>query len=145
MDGEHNFLLQVQGTKTMHVWSPDDRYVLTQEQLERFHTLHPQRNLPYDPSYDASAMKLFLQPGDGIHVPVTAPHWVKVGDEVSISFSITFRSRLSARTAFVYRTASRIRHLGLSPPDAGRFPLAEKSLFALSGAWRGLRGVREEA
>jgi hypothetical protein len=144
MDGEHNFLLQIRGSKMMHVWSPDDRYVVTQEQLERFHARHPHRNLPYDPSFDASAYKLPMRAGDGIHVPVTSPHWVKVDDEVSISFSITFRSRVSAQSAFTNRTCCRLRELGIRPPAAGRYPMVEKALYATSGLWRALRGVREE-
>ena len=42
--------------------------------------------------YPDKAFTFELNPGDGLHFPLTWPHWVKNGNEVSISFSITFRN-----------------------------------------------------
>jgi hypothetical protein len=144
MDLEHNFLLQIRGTKWMHVWSPDDRYVLPEIQVERFYAKHPHRNMKYDPSFESSAYKLFMGPGDGIHVPVAAPHHVKVGDEVSISFSITFRSHVSLKKSFIARTHCKLREKGFSPPPVGRYPMYESAFYGLSQVWRRLRGVKDE-
>ncbi len=144
MDLEHNFLLQIRGTKWMHVWGPEDRYVLPELQVERFYAKHPHRNMKYDPSFESSAYKLFMGPGDGIHVPVAAPHHVKVGDEVSISFSVTFRSDVSLKKSFIARTHNALRERGFSPPPVGRYPLYESALYGLSRLWRGIRGVRDE-
>jgi cupin-like protein len=144
MDPEHNFLLQIRGTKTMHVWSPDDRYVLPEIQLERFYAKHPHRNMKYDPTFESSAYKLRMEPGDGIHVPVTSPHHVKVDDEVSISFSVTFRSSVSLKRSFIARTHCRLREKGFSPPAVGRYPAYESALYGLSRLWRGVRGVSDE-
>jgi len=143
MDPEHNFLLQIRGTKTMHVWSPDDRYALPELQLERFYAKHPHRNMKYDPSFESSAYQLHMGPGDGIHVPVTSPHHVRVGDEVSISFSITFRSDVSLRRSFIARTNCRLRERGFNPPPVGRYPTYEKMLYGLSRAYRAIRGVED--
>ncbi len=38
MDPEENFLLQMRGRKTMHVWDRADRSVLSELELERFFT-----------------------------------------------------------------------------------------------------------
>jgi hypothetical protein len=61
-----------------------------------------------------------LNPGDGLHVPVTSPHWVKNGDEVSISFSITFRAPASDRRTIIYTTNAYLRKRGLSPVAYGK-------------------------
>lgn len=140
MDGEHNFLLQVQGTKSMHVWSPDDRYVCSDEQLEAFYSGNVHRNMKYDDSFESSAFKLELSPGLGLHVPVTAPHWVKVGPEVSVSLSITYRSMLSDRAAFLHRTNARLRKHGMRPAPVGSRPIFENSLYRASRAWHLLKG-----
>jgi hypothetical protein len=55
----------------------------------------------------------------GLHVPVTAPHWVKNGDAVSISFSITFRTPASERRNSVYATNAWLRGRGLRPRPFG--------------------------
>ena len=47
MDPEFNFLLHVNGPKTMRVFPRDDRTLLTEEQIEHFYTASMQRNLPY--------------------------------------------------------------------------------------------------
>lgn len=116
IDPEWNFLLQIRGKKFMHVF---DRSVLSEPELERFYS-GAHRNLAYKDEY-AEKMELYeLDPGDGVHVPVTAPHWVKNGPEVSISFSITFQTRLSERRGIIYRVNHALRQRGLSPTPVGR-------------------------
>jgi hypothetical protein len=119
MDPEHNFLLQIRGVKNITIFNGHDRNLLSHEQLETFHR-GAHRNLEYRPEFAAMARPFVLEPGDGVHVPVTSPHWVKNGPTVSISFSITFRSRSSNRTASVYRVNSILRSKGLSPVPPGR-------------------------
>ena len=46
IDHEHNFLLQIRGLKTMHVFDGDDRSILSEEQIEKFYT-GAHRNLPF--------------------------------------------------------------------------------------------------
>jgi hypothetical protein len=115
IDPEWNFLLQVRGKKFMHVFDPA---VLSEQELERFYS-GAHRNLVYREEY-AQKMEAFeLSPGDGVHVPVTAPHWVKNGPETSVSFSITFQTRLSERRGIVYRVNHLLRQRGWSPPPVG--------------------------
>lgn len=118
IDPEHNFLLQVRGRKTIQVHDRDDREVLTEQDLERFYA-GAHRNLAFRDAWRARARAFELGPGDGVHVPVTAPHWVRNGAEVSISLSVTFRSRASERRAQVYAMNARLRRRGLAPAPYG--------------------------
>jgi hypothetical protein len=124
MDPEENFLLQVRGRKTMHVWDPADRTVLSEQELERFFT-GAHRNLAFKDSYQSRASSFELRPGNGVHVPLTSPHWVKNGPEVSVSFSITFQTRASQRRTQAHRVNARLRHWGLEPFPVGRSPLRD--------------------
>lgn len=114
IDNEHNFLLQVRGSKTVRVWSPHDRAAVSEEQLERYHR-GAHRNLPWRDELAARAQAFELGPGDGLYIPITAPHWVQNGPEVSISLSLTFRTRWSDVQTAVYRLNGGLRRLGLEP------------------------------
>ena len=94
MDPEHNILLQIEGEKTMTVFPSGDRALVPAELSEAFHG-GGHRNLPWDELFLTKAQAVHLCPGDAILVPVKAPHFVRNGNAVSISFSITWRSRRS--------------------------------------------------
>ncbi|MCP5368948.1 MAG: transcription factor [Hyphomicrobiales bacterium] len=117
-DDEHNFLLQVQGWKTMHVWHRDSPGAVTAADIELSYT-GAARNLPYRPAVESPDDVYTLSPGQGLHVPVHTPHWVRVGDQVSVSFSVTFRSRALAREAAVHWVNGRLRRRGLEPRPYG--------------------------
>src|SRR3954468_14615770 len=51
LDPEYNFLLQIRGGKSVHIWSPEDRTVLTDEDLEDFYTSEAQNNLRFKPEH----------------------------------------------------------------------------------------------
>jgi len=125
MDPEHNFLLQIHGTKTVHMWAPDDRYVVGEDAVEELFAAFSQRNLPYRPEFLQTAHVLPLAAGQGVHFPVAVPHWIQNGPEVSVSFSITFRSQQSARRSRAYRANAKLRSLGLNPPPVGRSAVAD--------------------
>src|SRR5207245_10308435 len=90
IDPEHNFLLQIRGSKTIHMWDPADRFVLPEEELERFHASFVHRNLPWRDVFQTTAFVLPLVPGEGLHFPVTVPQWLKKGTEETVPFSFTF-------------------------------------------------------
>jgi Cupin-like domain len=118
IDPEHNFLFQIRGCKTMHVFDPADRELVAGEDLERFYS-GAHRNLRFREHWQSRAEAFELVPGRGVHVPVTAPHWVRNGAGVSVSFSVTFRSSSSKRQADVWQMNGRLRRLGLRPRPAG--------------------------
>jgi len=119
IDRECNFLLQIHGDKTIHVFDQNDRDVLTEEELEKFWTVD--NNAPlYKPTLQNRAASYLLKPGKGVHIPVNAPHWLQNGDNVSVSLSVNFQFKDSAR-ANVYRANFFLRKLGMhpSPPGGG--------------------------
>jgi hypothetical protein len=74
---------------------------------------------------------------------------VQNGPEVSISFSITFRSQSSQGRELVYRANARLRRLGLSPRPPGESILIDstkrRAFAALAELKRMLRRRGDEA
>jgi hypothetical protein len=119
MDPEYNFLLQIRGKKTMSIFDGADRSILSEQELEEYLS-GGHRNLTFKDEFQQKAKVCELNPGDGLHVPVTSPHWVKNGGEVSVSFSITFRAPASDRRTIIYTTNAYLRKRGLSPVAYGK-------------------------
>ena len=128
MDPEHNFLLQIRGDKTMSVFDGGDRTVLSEEELEQFYG-GAHRNMVFKDEYQAKAFSFQLKPGDGLHVPVTFPHHVRVGSTYSISFSITFRTPDLDRRALIYDLNGKLRRRGYRPVPFGRSALRDTVKF----------------
>lgn len=143
LDPEHNFLLQIRGTKTVNIWGPEDRYVLPEEELETFYGRFKHRNLPWREVFQTTAHVVPLTPGQGLHFPVAVPHWVKNGSEVSVSFSVTFRTAESERRALTYRANAKLRTLGLRPTPVGESILLDRTKqLAVSALSRLKRAAR---
>lgn len=119
IDPEYNFLLQIRGTKFMSVFDREDRSVLSEQELEGYLS-GGHRNLTFKEEYQAKGTVFELPPGVGLHVPVTAPHWVKNGDAVSISFSITFQTPENERRRTIYRVNAAMRKRGFHPVPFGQ-------------------------
>lgn len=128
-DFEHNFLLQVRGSKVITVWDGEDRRFMAETERESRVAGAP-RNLPWDDAFAAAGLPFELAPGDGVQVPLSSPHWVRVGPEASISFSITFLSRHGARVRALHTVNRWLRRRGWTPRPVGRAPLADACKFA---------------
>jgi hypothetical protein len=135
MDPEYNFLLQVRGSKRITIWDPADRSILSERELEDYYS---GRNfqIAFKEEYRARAKRFTLVPGLGLHFPVTAPHFVDNGDEVSISFSITFQTPASERRRFLYGANARLRELGFKPSPVGRSALRDSTKHFAFRAFR---------
>ena len=134
MDPEHNVLCQLRGTKTMRIYEPEG--IVAPEAAEAFHA-GAHRNLAYEEGFDARSERFDLRAGEAVHVPLTAPHWVKNGEAVSVSFSVTWRSALSARRGDLHRMNGWLRARGLAP----RAPGGPADAAKLAG-FRALRRLR---
>ncbi len=136
-DPEHNFLLQVRGTKSMNVGRfPDDAE--RQRELDRYYD-GGHRNLE---SMPAGVQAFDMGPGDGTYVPSFAPHFVKNGPAVSVSLSITFRTRVSERAENVHVFNSNMRrrlHIQQTRPS-GRSRTADLAKSAVVASYNRLRG-----
>jgi Cupin-like domain len=119
LDDEHNFLCQIRGHKNVSLWDPKDRTVMPESQIENmlevWHDKGYDRHMPYREEFQERATVYELKAGEALHFPFGAPHWVKNGPAVSISFSVTFRSQMSERQSIVYFMNRRLRRLGLDP------------------------------
>jgi hypothetical protein len=138
MDPEHNFLLQIRGRKRVSLFDGDDRTVLSELELEKFYA-RGHRNLAFDDVKQPKAQVFELTAGDGLYFPVTWPHWVKNGSEVSVSFSITFRTASSDRREVLYHVNERLGRLGIRLPPVGRSKLADDAKYR---AFRALARAR---
>lgn len=138
IDHECNFLLQIVGTKTVRMLPPNDPTVLQEADLERFYAGGSRNLLRLDSRTEAKASSYQLTPGLGLHFPVTAPHWVKNGPAVSISFSITFRTSHSDRREILYRINHKMRTLGLHPRPVGRSESSDNMKYAVFNAARAI-------
>jgi hypothetical protein len=91
MDREMNFLLHVQGRKTVHLWDPKDSDVMTEIEVDRLFGEYVRP--PYKAPLAGKARIFTLEPGTGLHHPFIAPHLVESGSEVAVSLANTrFRS-----------------------------------------------------
>ena len=118
VDYEYNFLLHVRGDKTITVWNGEDRSVMSEVERERMVT-GGHRNLPYKDEFAAKGKPFNLRPGMGVHVPMSSPHHVKVGDHVSISLSITFLSKPGERIRALHEANAYLRKHGITPAEVG--------------------------
>ena len=134
VDPEHNFLLQVSGTKTMVVGRFEDE-TAQQIELERQVT-GGHRNVE---AMFGDAQEFPLGPGDGVYMPVYAPHLVRNGPEVSISLSITWRTPHTDNLERAHVANAAMRRIGLKPASPGRRPRADA---LKAGITRGVRGVK---
>lgn len=136
-DDEHNFLLQVCGTKQFHGWSNSGLGRASPEDLERYYS-GGHRNLPIKEHADIADNIFELNAGDALHVPVHSPHWVQNGDDVSISFSVTFRSASLTREALIHKFNGRLRNLGINPRPYGENKFIDNTKYQLSRLLRKL-------
>lgn len=141
VDPEHNFLLQIQGRKFVNIFDPADTAVVTEADIERG-LFTKNRNLAFNDEIQARAQVFELTPGLGVHFPVAAPHWVKNGPDVSISFSITFRSMNSERCEAVRRFNVGLRERGFHPKPMGRSAVGDAAKFQMYRALRRMGGLK---
>jgi hypothetical protein len=128
IDPECNFLLQVRGSKFVRMYPRDNPAILTEQELERFYA-GASRNLTCRDEEGTTSRLFELLPGQGLHFPVTMPHWVKNGPEVSVSFSVTFRTSASDRREILYRINHHLRRTGLAPRPVGQSPWIDQMKF----------------
>lgn len=141
-DPEHNILLQVMGHKTMTLFPVEDEAMFSADIHERYHLGLHHRNLSWYDAYAEKGSAIHIGPGEAIHVPVKAPHWVQNGDEPSVSLSITWRSDWSYAEADARAFNHMLRKIGLSPASPGPFPARN---MAKALAWRAVRKLKGAA
>ncbi|HEY2783362.1 MAG TPA: hypothetical protein VGJ05_00165 [Fimbriiglobus sp.] len=118
LDRECNFLLQIKGDKTIHIYDRYDRDVLPETELEYFWTKDNTAGTFKEHLLDRA--KVFqLAPGKAVHIPVNSPHWLKNGDNISVTLSLNFQFKESV-LGNIYKTNYLLRKVGFRPTPPGR-------------------------
>ena len=140
LDAEYNFLLQIRGVKTLHVFDANDRFILSEQELEQHSAASVvHRNLLFKDEYQSKAMSFKLTPGHALHVPSMYPHWVQNGPNVSISFSAGFLTRSYVRKNAVHAVNRFLRRLGVTPAPVGRSPFDDALKYQSYRTWQRLK------
>jgi hypothetical protein len=119
IDHEHNFIMQIRGTKRLYVWDPFDRDTVSERALERFHDVHSRDLVTFSESHRGRARIFDLVPGAGGYMPSTAAHLVENGPEPSITISVTYYTDSTRRNELLYRGNAAMRRLGIEPAPVG--------------------------
>jgi hypothetical protein len=126
MDHEHNFILQIRGTKRLYTWDPFDRVVVSERGQELFHDAHSRDLVVWNEAYRERARVFELAPGLGGYMPSTTPHMVENGPEPSVTISFTYYTDATRNRELLYRGNARLRRLGLDPSPVGTSPSRDK-------------------
>jgi len=132
IDHEPNFLFQIRGQKEVNLFDPFDRSILTEQEIERYFAFDLE-SATYQEDYQRKAYVFPLVPGQAVHHPSLAPHWVKNGNNVSVSLSINFCMRSVDLDARVYQVNHFLRKLGVTPTPPGRSPIQDQLKIAAMG------------
>jgi hypothetical protein len=118
VDRECAWLLQIRGDKEIHLFNRADKEAVPDEELERFWAVDNQAGV-YKPQFESHAMVYNLRPGTGVHLPVNTPHWLRNGDDISISMNLNFvfHDRIWGN---IYKANHALRQRGLKPTPPGR-------------------------
>lgn len=120
MDPEYNVLFQISGNKTFSVYSPTGPW-LSDEINERYH-VDGQNLLAWEDRFANAGTANSLAPGEALYVPYKCPHWVEVGEQPSVSLSITWCTRASFRQEAAWRFNAWLRRRGLNPLPPAAMP-----------------------
>ena len=139
-DPEHNLLLQIRGTKEMNVGRFPTRPTSCASS-----TATTTAGTATSTTAPATSRPFVLEPGQGVYVPPFAPHWVRNGDAISISLSITFRTRRSRAAERAHGLNARLRRLGLHPRPAGHDERKDRAKAAIVHGVDWVRCTRDRA
>lgn len=131
MDGETNFLAQIQGTKHAFIYNGADPSVLSAADLEKYWTGKLPK-IDYPESLPNGHWQYLLKPANGVFNPATFPHWLQNGPEVSVSVSVNFKRRKDSVIG-AHRTNKYLRGLGLHPTEPGISPTMDRLKEATFG------------
>lgn len=123
IDPDCNFLCQIRGSKTLHVFDRYDREVLPEEEIERFWAVDKNAAV-YKPPLQHRATTYDFKPGMGVHMPVNAPHWVQNDKNISVTLAMIFQYPESV-LGNIYRCNYFLRKAGIKPRPPGSSKLAD--------------------
>ncbi len=125
LDEEHNFLLQIRGSKSLSIADGFNPAVLDRANLRAYFAGDGEL-APYSEHLERHAVHIELRPHEGVHIPACHPHWVRNGGEVSISLGLLWYSDSIARRRYLYRFNGWMERFGLKPSTPGDHPLMDE-------------------
>ncbi len=135
-DPEYNILFQIAGRKDFAIFPADKRFV-PDSINEKYHQ-DGDNLLPWDDGRAGEGIVHALAPGEALYVPYKVPHWVAVGDEPSISLSVTWRTAASLEQDNAWHMNAWLRRKGIVPRPPQPLPARHRTK---SFAFRSLRRV----
>jgi hypothetical protein len=144
IDHEITYLFQIQGRKEVNLFDQCDRSLISERELEQFYA-GDLGVAKYHSEFQAKAAVYPLGPGDAVHHPSLAPHWVKNGEEPTISMSLNFCMRNLDRRARIRQFNYYSRKLGVLPSPPGAVPWKDAVKIASLGVFsaRNPKSARE--
>lgn len=119
IDPEHNFLFQIAGEKEVLVNDASIVPLIRSSEIEDFYADEFGYSLNFNPDYLSGLTPIKLSAGEGVYIPFTFPHMVLNGNDISISYSLTFRTKMSERHRRVHLANRALRLLGLRTKKYG--------------------------
>jgi hypothetical protein len=141
VDRECAWLVQLRGDKEIHLFDKRDKEVVPDEELERFWNVDNGAGT-YKPQFENRAMVFKLRPGNGVHIPVNCPHWLKNGKDISISMNVNFQF-LDEVWGNIYKANYYLRRFGLKPASPGLHPWRDGIKSRAFAAVRQLNHMRK--
>lgn len=139
IDRNSTMLLQFRGSKQVVLFPRWEPQVVTDEAREAY-AAYDNTKLPWSDARDAFGQRFDFAPGEGLHIPFIAGHYVQNGqDDVSISMSIIFNTPESQAQLEALQFNHKVRGLGWRPAPVGHS--AGRDQFK-SFLWRARRKVR---
>lgn len=131
LDFEHNFLLQIRGTKRVTVGFLDSD---TEQRTLESMTGGGYGRLAAFPN---ESQEFMLEPGDGVYISPRLAHTIDTtGDDLSLSFSLVFHTPWLERGWRVMAANHDLRRIGLDPRPYGSSPVIDRSKSAAVLVWR---------
>lgn len=133
-DFEANHYFHIAGKKTLWLWDPKDREVVSQIENEVFHGTHSLVKTTLTEEKTNKASQYELSPTNGVFFPYTAPHMVQNGnDGYAISFSITHMTPENYHEKRIHKINLLLRKLRINPSDYQESKI--KNTFKLGIHW----------
>jgi Cupin-like domain len=142
IDRYSTILMQARGSKEVCIFPSWDERVVSSPDREQY-LAYKKTKLPWAPEMDALATRFDFSPGESVHIPFVAGHYVRNGsDDVSISLSITFNTNQSMawRRTIAFNRIARphLLKLGAAPDPVGASRWRDA---AKAGTWAKVAGL----
>jgi hypothetical protein len=134
-DVSETLLLHVRGKKRFRVYPPRAPW-LEDQALEDILHKDQTEDVPFEPSWDADAALIDLEPGDFLSWPLHAPHRVENLEGLNVSVTCEIVTQESLMKNAVHHANGAMRRMGFTPKSTKRTGFEAYSKLALSKSWK---------